>query len=93
VLNPGTTTITSTFSGQSVQADAHGPRSDLPVRDQPAARRKRAAVNFAVPLLAAYSDGHNDVNVSAATGVVRTSSDTTAPRLLAGVLLPYGARV
>jgi hypothetical protein len=84
VLNPGTTTITSTFSGQSVQAvlTALAPTS-LSMTNLPATK-EAGSLNFAVPLLAAYSDGHTNVNVSAATGVVRTSSDTTVATIASG---------
>jgi hypothetical protein len=84
VLNPGTTTITSTYSGQSVQATLTvlAPTS-LSVTNLPATK-EAGSLNFAVPLLAAYSDGHTNVNVSAATGVVRTSSDTTVATITGG---------
>jgi hypothetical protein len=75
VLNPGTTTITSTYSGQSVDATLTvlAPTS-LSMTNLPATR-DAGSPDFTVPLLAAYSDGHTNVNVSAATGVVRTSSN------------------
>ncbi len=75
VLNPGSTTITSTYAGQSVQATLTvlAPVS-LSMTNLPATR-DAGSVNFTVPLLAAYSDGNSNINVSAATGVARTSSD------------------
>jgi hypothetical protein len=84
VLNPGTTTITSTYSGQSVQATLTvlAPTS-LSVTNLPATK-EAGGVGFAVPLLAAYSDGHTNVNVSAATGVVRTSSDANVATISSG---------
>jgi len=87
VLNTGTTTITSTYSGQSVQAalTVLAPTS-LSMTNLPA-NKEAGTVGFTVPLLASYSDGHTNVNVSAATGVVRTSSDTTVATInSAGVI-------
>jgi hypothetical protein len=84
VMNPGTTTITSTYSGQSAQATLTvlAPTS-LSVTNLPATK-EAGSLNFAVPLLAAYSDGHTNVNVSAASGVARTSSDTTVATITGG---------
>jgi hypothetical protein len=48
------------------------------------ATRDAGSLNFAVPLLAAYSDGHSNIVVSAATGVTRTSSDPNVATISAG---------
>jgi hypothetical protein len=75
VLNPGTTTITSTYAGQSVDAllTVLAPTS-LSVTNLPDTRTA-GSVNFTVPLLASYPDGNTGINVTAATGVTRFSSN------------------
>jgi hypothetical protein len=75
VLNPGTTTIRSTYWDQTNQAvlTVLAPIS-VTVTNLPATR-DAGSVNFTVPLLAAYSDGNSNVNVSAAAGVARSSSN------------------
>jgi hypothetical protein len=84
VLNPGTTTITSAYSGQTNQATLTvlAPTS-LAVTNLPATR-EAGSVNFTVPLLAAYPDGNTNVNVTAAVGVVRSSSDPTVATITGG---------
>jgi hypothetical protein len=84
VLNPGSTIITSTYLNQTNQATLTvlAPIS-VTVTNLPATR-DAGSVNFAVPLLAAYSDGNSNVNVSAAAGVARGSSDTTVATISGG---------
>jgi hypothetical protein len=81
VLNPGTTTITSAYLNQTNQAalTVLAPIS-VSVTNLPATRQA-GSVNFAVPLLAAYSDGNSNVVVTAATGVVRASSNPNVATL------------
>jgi hypothetical protein len=84
VLNPGSTTITSTYAGLSIPATLTvlAPIS-LSVTNLPGTR-EAGSVNFAVPLLAAYSDGHSNIVVSAAVGVVRSSSNPNAATISGG---------
>lgn len=84
VLNPGSTTITSTYFNQTNQATLTvlAPLS-VTVTNLPATR-DAGSVTFGVPLLAAYSDGNSSVNVSAAAGVFRASSDTTVATISGG---------
>ena len=84
VLNPGATTITSSYLNQTNQAalTVLAPIS-LSVTNLPATR-EAGSVNFAVPLLAAYSDGNSNVNVSAAAGVARSSSNPNVATITGG---------
>ena len=84
VLNPGTTIITSTYWDKTNQATLTvlAPIS-LSVTNLPATR-EAGSVNFAVPLLAAYSDGNSNVIVTAAAGVVRASSNPNVATITGG---------
>lgn len=84
VLNPGTTTITSTYWDKTNQATLTvlAPIS-LSVTNLPATR-EAGSVNFTVPLLAAYSDGNSNVIVTAAAGVVRASSNPNVATITGG---------
>lgn len=84
VRNPGSTTITSSYQGQTNQATLTvlAP-SSLSVTNLPATR-EAGSVNFAVPLLAAYPDGNSNIVVSAAAGVVRASSNPDAATISGG---------
>ncbi len=84
VLNPGTTTITSTYWDKTNQATLTvlAPIS-LSVTNLPATR-EAGSVNFTVPLLAAYSDGNSNVVVTAAAGVVRSSSNPSVATITGG---------
>jgi hypothetical protein len=84
VLNPGTTTITSTYWNQTNQAvlTVIAPTS-LTVTNLPATR-EAGSVNFTVPLLAAYPDGNTNINVTAAAGVFRASSNPGVATITGG---------
>jgi len=84
VVNPGTTTITSTYWNQTNQAvlTVLAPTS-LTVTNLPATR-EAGSVNFTVPLLAAYPDGNTNINVTAAAGVGRASSDPSVATITGG---------
>jgi hypothetical protein len=84
VLNPGSTTITSTYWDQTNQAvlTVLAPIS-LSVTNLPTTR-EAGSVNFTVPLLAAYSDGNSNVVVTAAAGVGRASSNPNVATITGG---------
>jgi hypothetical protein len=84
VLNPGTTTITGTYAGQSANAQLTvlAPIS-LTVTNLPTTKQA-GSTNFTVPLLASYSDGNTNINVSAATGVARDSSNPNVATISGG---------